>query len=212
MGWRAWNLAEDHEGPALLPAGSGIDAWPRRRPLEARCAVPSLLKPRGKPHRVPEASCRCGIHAGRSLDVFTRGRPAWPPPPVLGRVSLWGRTVEHERGWRSRVAYPSRIRLVCAWCAWVEPGAGTASVVHRFGDMLYGLCDEHRGGIEVPDGRRTQPTDIHPGALQARLLEAYAIDPLPHEALEAVFRRPAAPERPGYMPTIRPVSAADPGK
>jgi hypothetical protein len=128
---------------------------------------------------------------------------------VLGRVSLWGRTVEHERGWRSRFAYPSRVRLVCPWCAWVEPGSGAAEVVHRFGTTLYTLCGEHRGGIEVPDGRRTRATDIDPATLQSRLLEAYAIDQLPHEALEAVFRKPAAPEQPGYMPTIRSVPPSD---
>jgi hypothetical protein len=30
---------------------------------------------------------------------------------VIGRVSLWGRVVECERGWRAACAYPARLYL-----------------------------------------------------------------------------------------------------
>ena len=41
--WRVWNVSDDGSGPVLLPAGSGTDEWPTRRPLEARCTVPRVL-------------------------------------------------------------------------------------------------------------------------------------------------------------------------
>jgi len=205
-GWRIWNLTEDRTGPWLSPAGSGADRWPRRRPIEARCTVPGVLKPRRKTHTVPDPDCRCGVHASASLEVFARTWPAWPPPPVVGTASLWGRTIEHERGWRSRFAYPTRLRLVCVTCAWVTPGSNTPIVVHRFGRSLYPMCEDHRGGIEVPDGRRTRPTDQEPARLQARLLDAYAVDLLPVEQVEPLCGRPAAPTPPAYMPSIRIVS------
>ncbi|MGZ8631401.1 MAG: hypothetical protein ACXWZF_10625 [Actinomycetota bacterium] len=137
------------------------------------------------------------------MDVFGRERPAWPPAPVVGRVSLWGRTIVHERGWRARFAYPDRLRLVCAVCAWVEPGPGVPAVVHAFGGRLYTLCEVHRGGIEVPDGRRTRPIDLDPHTLEARVLDDYAVDLLPADPLEPLYRRPAAPQVPGYFPSIR---------
>lgn len=206
-GWRIWNLSEDGRGPLLRPAGSGIDSWPPRRAVEARCGAPSLLSLGRGPHTAPELSCRCGIYASRSLEVFDRPRPAWPPPPVVGTVALWGTVIEHERGWRGRFAYPSRLGLACAMCAWFEPGPGIPEVVHGFAGLLYPLCARHRGGIEVPDGRRTKMTDLSPEALRSRLLDQYAVDPLPFEALAWLFSQPRTPDPPAYFPSIHPVAS-----
>jgi hypothetical protein len=203
IGWRVWNLAEREDGPVLQPAGSGTDEWPTRRPLEARCAVPRVLTGRRRRHEAPDLQCRCGIHASDSLDVFPREWPAWPPAPVVGRVALWGPVVAHERGWRARFAYPDRLRLVCIWCAWIEPGPGEPSVVHSFRGRLYTLCGQHGGGFGTPDGRASRPTREDASTLQARLLEAYAVDLLPAEPLVRLYRRPPAPEPPGYFPAVR---------
>lgn len=206
VGWRVWNLSDDGPGPVLWPAGSGgADPWPRRRPFEARCSVPRLLSGRRRRHEAPDAGCRCGIYASDSLEIVRRERPAWPPAPVIGRVALWGRTIVHERGWRARLAYPERLRLACAICAWMEPGPGEPTVVHSFAGRLYPLCDEHAGGIQVPDGRRTRRVETGAASLQARLLDAYAVDLLAPGDLEPLYRRPAAPEVPPYFPSIRTV-------
>ncbi len=205
-GWRIWNLSEDRRrGPLLHPAGSGVDAWPPREPVRARCAGPRLLGLVHRPHIAPDLGCSCGVYAARSLGTFERPRPAYPPPPVVGTVSLWGRVVEHELGWRAASAYPAQLRLVCAMCAWFEPGPGTPKVVHGFGGRLYTLCAVHRGGIQLPDGRRSQPTDLDVAVLQARLLDAYAVELLPSERVEMLFRLPPTPEPPPYVPSIRVV-------
>jgi hypothetical protein len=210
-GWRIWNLTDDEDGPRLLPAGSGVDSWEPRRAVEARCGAPGVLTASIGRHAAPDIRCRCGIYASQSLDAFERPRPAWPPAPVVGTVSLWGTVVEHERGWRGRFAYPSRVRLVCAMCAWFEPGAGVPEVVHAFGKRLYTLCQAHRGGIQVPDGRRTRPTGLDPDALQARLLETYAVDLVPVEAVRSLFRRPPTSAQP-YLPSISVVPATEEGQ
>lgn len=118
---------------------------------------------------------------------------------------MWGRTIAHERGWRARFAYPERLRLVCALCAWFEPGPGRPAVVHAFFERLYPLCTIHRGGIQVPDGRRTRPTGMDPGELQSRMLDAYAVDLLPAEPVEPLFHRPPTEEPAAYVPSIRVV-------
>jgi hypothetical protein len=205
-GYRVWNLSDDGaNGPLLHPVGPGVDEWLPRRPIRARCGASPILSFFRRPHDAPDPRCRCGIYAARSLGELDRPRPAWPPPPVAGTASLWGRVVEHERGWRAAFAYPSRLRLVCAMCAWFEPGPGTPAVVHGFSGRLYTLCDTHRGGIQVPDGRRSMPTDLEPRELQRRLLDAYAVDLLPLEPVEALFDLPRTPDPPPYMPTIRAV-------
>ena len=162
-GWRVWNVSDDGPGPRLWPAGSGVDEWQPRHPVEARCGALRILTWGIGKHTAPDLRCRCGIYASRSLDVFERPRPAWPPTPVVGTVSLWGTVVEHERGWRGQFAYPARLRLVCAMCAWFEPGSGMPAVVHSFGKRVFTLCSAHRGGIQVPDGRRSVPTGTEPG-------------------------------------------------
>lgn len=210
-GWRVWNLSETGSEPRLMPAGSGVDAWEPRRAAEARCGTsPLLLAARGGRHAAPDIRCTCGIYASRSLEAFERPRPAWPPAPVVGTVSLWGTVIEHERGWRAKFAYPARLRLVCAMCAWFEPGTGIPEVVHRFSGRLYTLCAAHRGGIQLPDGRRTRPTGLDPRALQARLIEVYAVDLLPEDTVRPLFERPATTELP-YMPSIRVVPVEDEG-
>ncbi len=210
-GWRIWNLSEDADGPRLRPAGSGVDAWEPQRAMEARCGLPHLLTRSLGPHTAPDIRCRCGIYAGRSLATFPRPRPAWPPPPVVGTVALWGTVVEHERGWRARYAYPARLRLVCSMCAWFEPGPGEPSVVHTFLKRLYTLCEQHRGGIELPDGRRTRPTGIDPRSLQSRLLDTYAVDLVPVEAVASLFGLPPTPAPAAYLPSIHTIPVDEEG-
>ena len=205
QGWRIWNLAIDEDGPSLRPAGAGVDAWSALHPTEARCGVPALLTLGRAPHRAPGPDCRCGIYAGSSLRTFERPRPAWPPPPVVGTVSLWGTVIEHERGWRAQLAYPSRLALVCAMCAWFEPGPGIPVVVHAFAGKVYPLCEVHRGGIAVPDGRRTRLVDLDPERVRSDLLDTYAVDPLPSESFGWLCRQPPTPEPPAFFPSIRAI-------
>ena len=210
-GWRVWNLSETGGEPRLTPAGSGVDAWEPRHAAEARCGTSALLLiAQGGRHAAPDIRCTCGIYAGRSLETFERPRPAWLPAPVVGTVSLWGTVIEHERGWRAKFAYPARLRLVCAMCAWFEPGTGIPEVVHRFSGKLYALCAAHRGGIQIPDGRRTRPTGLDPKALQARLIDTYAVDLLPVESVRSLLQQPATVPLP-YLPSIRVVPVEDEG-
>jgi len=206
LGWRIWNLSPE---PRLLPARSGVDAWEPRQVVRARCARPTILSI--GPHDAPDLRCGCGIYAARSLDDFPRPRPAWPPPTVVGTAALWGTVVEHERGWRAAYAYPARLRLVCSMCAWFEPGPGEPAVVHTFLGHLYALCAIHRGGIELPDGRRTKPTGIEPRDLQARLLDAYAVDLAPIETVAPLFGHPRTAEPPAYLPSIHPLPIEEEG-
>ena len=208
VGWRVWNVSDELVSPRLLPAGSGRrDPWMPLAAVEARCGTSPILTRSLHPHAAPDPACTCGIYASRSLGDFERPRPAWPPPSVIGTVSLWGTVIEHERGWRARFAYPARLTLVCSLCAWFEPGSGVPSVVHVFAGCAVALCAAHRGGIEVPDGRRTRPTDVDPTTLRARLLDAYAVDLLPIDAVRPLFSMDRTPDPPAYIPTIRAVPA-----
>src|SRR6187402_1951304 len=85
--WRTWTLAGSRDGSDVRP-------WPPRRPAEASCT-------RHRSHVRPELGCTCGLHAVVHPDELRRTRD----PAVLGTVALWGTIVEHERGFRAKLAY-----------------------------------------------------------------------------------------------------------
>jgi hypothetical protein len=66
-------------------------------------------------HRAPEAACRCGIYACESTAGATPFLSCSRTPErqtlglVLGRLSLWGKVVECQRGWRGERAHPASI-------------------------------------------------------------------------------------------------------
>jgi hypothetical protein len=126
VGWRGWFvLLVEEELRLCSPVYPTV--WLPRRATSAVCRAregPAGLPAPGE-HPAPEESCRCGIYAsdspvtaasfisGPSLSGRGPGRSGSEPRvqgPVFGRVSLWGRIVECDRGWRAARAYPA---LLC---------------------------------------------------------------------------------------------------
>jgi hypothetical protein len=116
VGWRGWFVVEA-EGALRLCSIVYHTLWPPRQELVASCRggehrlVPELPAE----HTAPEAACRCGIYACESAAAaasFLRSSRAPARQTlglVLGRVSLWGKVVECQRGWRGERAYPAGI-------------------------------------------------------------------------------------------------------
>jgi hypothetical protein len=208
-GWRLWRLATVHPGiPVLLPAGAGRGMWPARRRFEARCST------RGRfttpladvRHGSPSLGCTCGIYASASLDDLVTSTPSVPAMSVVGTVSMWGQTIEHEHGWRSRFAYPARLTLVCAECLRSGSGDGrpttvVLSVNGRRTRELIAFCEDHRDMIV----RGESLPQFDAREVQDRLLNRYAVDPMPFDAVRMLFDRPraAAPAQ-QWPPTVAP--------
>jgi hypothetical protein len=120
------------------------------------------------------AGCSCGLYAVRDPGLLRGARD----PAVLGTVSLWGRIVEHELGFRGQLAYPQRLVLVCPFCFW-QRGAGTAPVEHVARTRrrrLVPACDAHlrtatRAGYPVIEL-------LDPAHVLGSLLDTYAVDPV----------------------------------
>jgi hypothetical protein len=103
VGWRAWGVASqipsylrsETSDPLVLTSTFMVNVWPPGRAMTACCGTKFL---------------RHGIHAfGRRehAEAYVgTGRQAWY---VYGEVSLWGRVVIHEHGYRAEFAYPKRI-------------------------------------------------------------------------------------------------------
>jgi hypothetical protein len=100
---------------------------------------------------------------------------------AIGQVSLWGRLVEHSRGYRAAAAYPTRIRLVCVAC--LSEGRGEpAAVVDRDASAdrtrLRPLCEAHAEGRTLPPARRVEHA----------LLGAYQVDVVPDASIRRIRR------------------------
>lgn len=171
QGWRTWTVAGSRDGTEayLLPIAGTGKPWPFRAPVHAECA-------RRRFHRVPGQDCTCGIHATRSTDPLRRTRD----PAALGTVALWGRVLEHARGYRAEHGYPQRLALVCALCLWrwgARGGKRPDLVVRLRGGRMVPLCRPHlelclRYGYPA---RRILDAPI----VERALLDAYAVDVLP---------------------------------
>ncbi len=131
---RAWRFGA---GEPLLRSLGHDRRWPAREPLAAVCYVlPSRLDSRWadfQPHLAPQRGCVCGIcgvQEADELDGFLQARTHrwwWAAPvraEVTGEVSLWGKVIEHDGGYRAELAYPHRVVVPAVFRSYVEePGS-----------------------------------------------------------------------------------------
>jgi hypothetical protein len=176
IGWRVWKLRIEGSGSVVLaPAVYGPEGWTPRAAAVSTCSRQS--------HDSPMEGCRCGLHALRDSRGLRRLR--WEGT-VVGTVALWGRIVEHRRGYRSQFAYPQRMKLVCARCLRDGRASSAECVAMRTvrtsgsrATHVVAACARHART------RGTAPLDLSPREVQAALLSAYAVDLLPTASLEA---------------------------
>jgi hypothetical protein len=169
VGWRTWSLVDqaDGSGPLLRPVAAGRRPWPAREAALGTCRV-------SRRHVAPVFGCLCGLHASRDPEGLRRIRD----PAVLGTVALWGRVVEHDRGFRGERGYPQRLALICYLCLWRHgTGACAPDVVVRLRwGRLVPLCQEHLALSERYDF--PVPELLSPREVERSLLDRYAVDRL----------------------------------
>lgn len=117
VAWRGWHVVADPGGGHRLVSLWLNAFWPTRERIESACEEHGSI---------PERGHDCGIHAFKTLDAALAyvgakvpyvGYPFLRPVEgrvciAVGRVSLWGRVVEHEGGYRAQYAYPYAIHLI----------------------------------------------------------------------------------------------------
>jgi hypothetical protein len=110
-GWRVWKVADGR----LYSTFFGT-LWPERTRLEARCGLGGRSSPGGLRgvHEAPWSACDCGIYALKSsAQALHLARQIMATvPAAVGQVSLWGRLIETERGYRAQYAYVYDVTLL----------------------------------------------------------------------------------------------------
>lgn len=112
--YRAWAVHSN----GLLLGQAFPEPWPPHQPFVGRCGkayhthlVGGVFSP------PPITLCDCGIHAYKTIEQardrttdtahFRYGfYPSVGVDTVWGSLKLWGRIIEHERGYRAEFAYP----------------------------------------------------------------------------------------------------------
>ena len=182
--WRGWSLVEV-DGELRLSSLTRPEVWTPRAPHAASC-------PKGRTP-TPQRRCRCGVYAAVSPEALAGLRSL--PGGVVGEVSLWGRVIEHSRGYRAQVGYPARLGLVCAACL-AEGSGRRADAVQRLpvaGRMrLVPWCAHHAPPTATTSAR----------SVESSLLSVYAVDPIADELI-ARIRGSVAMHRGGDAPPAR---------
>ena len=186
--------------PSLQPAAAGVGEWFPRRPYRATCRRIELPGPEQlAQHPSPVPDCTCGIYASSSLRTLVTSTPSMPAVSAVGTVALWGRVMEHERGWRAEFAYPDRLTLVCVICLQEGSGAGEPAFVVAE-PVLTGpypavaVCRDHVAAVSVG------PRVMAPAAvIRSALLDRYAVDLMPFDSVRSLFERD-----PVLVPFARP--------
>jgi hypothetical protein len=123
LAWRLWHVRRHGEEFRLESFTWHHVSWPAGRRLEARCPVHG--------EEAPVRGHECGIYAFRTRELAeellrrytglhhrdgSAGGEAPPRRPgrpmALGRVSLWGRLLVRQHGFRAQYAYPYELFLI----------------------------------------------------------------------------------------------------
>lgn len=185
LGWRAWRLHRTEAGLRIVPT-TPRSVWEPRVAIHATCSGahtreylvynPELVAQ----HRSPMPGCTCGIHAIKDPARLSRaGRTA----AVVGRVAMWGRVIEHSKGYRAELAYPSRLRLVCSWCLWYGRLPAVPDRVFERDRVLRPACADHAFRPAAVGA----VLDVH--EVEQELLDTYGIEPLPADAFRPLNER-----------------------
>lgn len=139
LGWRAWKVWAPLSGSEACPGFSSVildTPWAPRRRFSAEHSFDLGVKCRG----LLDLDCSCGIYAFNDpLEAFVylmrvRDRLLGMSVEVaIGTVSLWGRVVECELGYKAEYAYPHHIYLPASFARFlpiVSSAFGVAAGVY----------------------------------------------------------------------------------
>jgi hypothetical protein len=106
VGWRSWTLENGR-----LYSVTQRWVWPVGEELRAVCDIGH--------NRPPRLKCGCGIYALQTLHHLRSS--AYFRNDVFGKVSLWGRVLEADDGYRAEFAYPKVLYVSYLNYKMVEP-------------------------------------------------------------------------------------------
>ena len=174
VGWRAWKVRPRSPAADTCPVFRSVildTPWAPRRQISAEHSFDLGARC----HGLLGPECSCGIYAFKdpleALIYLTRVRDrllGMSAEVALGTVSLWGRVVECERGYKAEYAYPHHIYLPASFARFVPVVSsefGVASGIYA------SICEEEISLVVSagPGGRETRKLHLkNSGSLKVR--------------------------------------------
>lgn len=168
VGWRAWRIIDYRrrgtDDEPRLASLTGRETWQPRRRTEATC-LPEKSRRFGfgygvgpqVVHEPPWPSCNCGIWAVRDRDavedLLARERDLGVV--CFGPVSLWGRVLEFERGYRAQYAYPKVLFF------YGGDGRLARQVQELYGVSTWTVQDPRLARLEPPPTFSVAPNEVY---------------------------------------------------
>ena len=160
--YRCWRV-EWQDGRPVLGSLFHSTVWPADGPLRAKCEQRSgslagwirrRFSRKVDGHPAPAWGCECGIYAMSRLEdeedlkvsphISQRG-PMDRVMRVAGVAQLWGRVVQHDRGYRAEYAQPLRL-LTIPTLVRVRDAAGLLEAVAERYRISLVTCAEDLAG------------------------------------------------------------------
>ena len=166
VGWRYWRADE-----GWLCSLNKFKTWPTGRPLRAQCTFAMDHGP------LPGEQCGCGIYAAIDLSTLKElVQPDLESPLVVGEVSLWGKVIPAELGFRAELAYPRRLWVVNDSVATLDgPEALLKAPGERGADALLALAERYGIPVEPCDATWAVSEEaVNPWHLEPRVGEIRA--------------------------------------
>lgn len=148
IGWRAWGVPIDRDGPPRLHSVSHGDYfWTPREPIEATCQrqggrSPGLRARNSSSHEPPMEACSCGLYSAKTREHLTSmsyhkyDAERQAEYHVIGTVSLWGKVIEGTQGWRAQYGYPRELFVPFEAWALAKPLSEAYGVPVRLNNIL----------------------------------------------------------------------------
>ena len=164
LGWRAWKVRAPFPGSGACPGPSSVildTPWVPRREFSAEHSFDLGVRCRG----LLDLDCSCGVYAfndpGEAFVYLMRVRDRLLSMSVevaIGTVSLWGKVVECELGYKAEHAYPSHIYLPASFARFlpvVSSEFGVPTGIYAF------TCEDELSLVVSPACGELESTTFH---------------------------------------------------
>lgn len=138
LAYRAFNLLT----PGYMGDVNHTHVYEPRKIWEASCHIGRIrLTSVPAEHMAPDAECSCGFYSYKTLELLQENHNI---EAVHAEVWIWGRVIEHEKGYRSQYMYVNKI--------WV--------LEEYWKPFVFGLAELY--GVEAQEGERVTHERMYP--------------------------------------------------
>lgn len=182
VGWRGWDQVMQ---PGLICSMGTV--WLPEERVEAFCR-------RQHEEGIPGLDCACGIYSFNEPGLMKS--EGYSRQALLGEIWLWGRVVEHTKGWKAEYAYPRKFYATQKKIK-DQPQGLLEYIAFRYGVPLEIISEEHPLMAGSPEEAKRRKEEERKAAEEKRLEAA-------RKRMKTLAARKGVEARLALLPATRP--------